>query len=764
MTGLSSSGPMRLWLVAAGLLVLGGLTLIIRALGFEYVFIGDDIVFPPADPQYHLRRALFTMTRFPDVLLFDPYINFPGGAAVPWPPLFDVSLGAAAWMAGGTVGNLEQIAAWSSPACAVLTLWPIYLLGVRLSSPRLGLLAGFFFALLPISVVYTRVGNADHHSAVSMIGAWLLYCLVAWVDPNASRRRFGGLVVLLALVSSAMLLTWHGSLLYLAPAEAILLLAGILTGRSRLLAGQAISALATACMVMVWLTVSPTPLGGPYSSIALSRLHWVAMLAVTATAGTLWLALRRGWATTVQQRFIWSGLGVGLFLFVLMGLPGPRAGLTYAYQFLTLSDEVGSSTGEQTPLFSLGVLGDRLQGPPASQSWGFFAYLLPVIPLAGLLAGRGRTALANGRPAGWVLLGWGAFFCTLAFAQRRYGNDAAPAAALLFALLISAVADGVIQILLPGFDSKSRSRGAAGVAVLLILVGFWPAFRTVYQPRALASWSAWSNPAEARVATSSSIAHTLHRFAGQVRDWTPPTSGFTASAKAPEYGVIAHPNLGHALQYRARRATATDPFWWYIGRPNWDRTQAFLNAKDEPQAIALAQALSARYLVTMPGLPPGSVAARLHHIDGQEQGGLSTLGHFRLIGEAPRGGQSIGALFEASAPAEIPYKLFEIVPGAVIEVPAPSGARVVARLPIQTATGRRFLHQVSARAGPEGVARLRVPYATSSEDLAEPRGAWTQGHYQVRGGSESLLPVEVSEEDVRSGRTVQVSPTPRPRS
>ena len=284
MTGLSSSGPTRLLLLAAALLVLGGFALLIRALGFEYVFIGDDIVFPPADPQYHLRRAFFTMTRFPDVLLFDPYINFPGGAAVPWPPLFDVSLGGAAWVAGGTIGDLERIAAWSAPTCAVLTLWPIYLLGVRLSSPRVGLLAGFFFALLPISVVYTRVGNADHHSAVSMIGAWLLYCLVAWVDPGASRRRFVGLIVLLTLVSSAMLLTWHGSLLYLAPAEAILLLAGILTGRSRLLAGQAISALVTALMITAWLMISPTPLGGPYSSIALSRLHCVAMLAVTATS------------------------------------------------------------------------------------------------------------------------------------------------------------------------------------------------------------------------------------------------------------------------------------------------------------------------------------------------------------------------------------------------------------------------------------------------------------------------------------------------
>ena len=64
--------PSRL-LTVAGLIVLATGAIFIRALGFEYVFVGDEVVFPPADPQYHLRRAFFTMAQFPDVLLFDPY-------------------------------------------------------------------------------------------------------------------------------------------------------------------------------------------------------------------------------------------------------------------------------------------------------------------------------------------------------------------------------------------------------------------------------------------------------------------------------------------------------------------------------------------------------------------------------------------------------------------------------------------------------------------------------------------------------------------
>ena len=50
-------------------------TLMVRSLGFEFVFVEGEVVFPPADAQYHLRRALYTYENFPAVLLFDPYIN-----------------------------------------------------------------------------------------------------------------------------------------------------------------------------------------------------------------------------------------------------------------------------------------------------------------------------------------------------------------------------------------------------------------------------------------------------------------------------------------------------------------------------------------------------------------------------------------------------------------------------------------------------------------------------------------------------------------
>ena len=51
------------------LLVLIALVLAVRMLGFEFVWLDGETIFPPADAQYHVRRALYTFENFPSALL-----------------------------------------------------------------------------------------------------------------------------------------------------------------------------------------------------------------------------------------------------------------------------------------------------------------------------------------------------------------------------------------------------------------------------------------------------------------------------------------------------------------------------------------------------------------------------------------------------------------------------------------------------------------------------------------------------------------------
>src|SRR5437660_9466264 len=50
---------------------------------------------PPFDDLYHAKRIAFTAAHFPDVLSFDPDRGF-HGAFCPWPPFYDLAMGAAA--------------------------------------------------------------------------------------------------------------------------------------------------------------------------------------------------------------------------------------------------------------------------------------------------------------------------------------------------------------------------------------------------------------------------------------------------------------------------------------------------------------------------------------------------------------------------------------------------------------------------------------------------------------------------------------------
>ena len=133
-----------------------------------------------------------------------------------------------------------------------------------------------------------------------------------------------------------------------------------------------------------------------------------------------------------------------------------------------------------------------------------------------------------------------------------------------------------------------------------------------------------------------------------------------------------------------------------------------------------------------------------------------SLHHFRLVGELPRGGLSIGALFERRSEQAIPYKLFEIVPGAVIELSAPPGTRVAAEAQIQVRDGRRFNYRTVGHADEAGRARLRVAYPTRSEDGGPlVSGAEAVGAYRIRAGQLQLPRIRVSENAVREGRVLQ---------
>jgi hypothetical protein len=234
-----------------------------------------------------------------------------------------------------------------------------------------------------------------------------------------------------------------------------------------------------------------------------------------------------------------------------------------------------------------------------------------------------------------------------------------------------------------------------------------------------------------------------------VREATPETPGYLRPDGLPAYGLLLNANLGHTVRHYARRPVAADNLW--DKTPTFALATSFHGLEDEARALAVARELRGRYVVTAADpTRSAAIASRLDRHDGREADGHPRLEHFRLVTEGPPGGAPLSNLFgRAAPPGTVPYKLFEIVEGALIEVPGAAGAQVEAKVRVVTPFGRGFDYEARGEVGADGLARVRVPYATRTTAPARPTGPW-----RLRSGDASGT-LDVSDEQVASGAVLR---------
>ncbi|RIK94617.1 MAG: hypothetical protein DCC71_23450, partial [Proteobacteria bacterium] len=428
-----------------------------------------------------------------------------------------------------------------------------------------------------------------------------------------------------------------------------------------------------------------------------------------------------------------------LALAALLALPGLVSSLREAAGFVGKQDPWAALNAEQRPLVRA-RLGALLQ---PLWFYGGFAYLIPLVPLAA--AWRARDP--RWREPSLVLALWSAAFGALAVAQLRYGADYAPAAAVGFAVTVDEF----------GRRFGAGTRRAQIATALAAALGLAP-MAAQHALQARASIAAARVPASGDPLLQTATG-TLYRFAEEIRRVTPETAGYRDAAAWPEYAILTPANIGHLLHYVARRATPSDNFGPYSGSRHFAMAQRFFNVKTEARANAVAERLRARYVVTVEYGPVHNLGLtqRLHREDGVEIWEQPPWALFRLVTEGPQGGRPLSDLYRGAAmPGVAPYKLWERVPGALLEVRAPAGTAVQAGVPVRAPSGRTFRWAARATAGDDGVARLRVPYATDATTPVKTAGPWL-----VQAGLAHAT-VEVPEAAVLGGATVAVAPVETP--
>jgi dolichyl-diphosphooligosaccharide--protein glycosyltransferase len=724
----SAPGRALTWLA---LLAIALLAFAIRSRAFGFVFTGaGEVILRSDDSQYHARRALFSMLNFPAVLTRDAYLDFPEGARVPWPPLWDFALAAVGRLMGGGAEDLDRVLAWAAVAVGSLAVFPVYGAARSVASRGVALGAAALLAVLPVSVMYSSVGNADHHAAIAFEGAAFLACATLLLRRELRGLRVGALHAGLVASRTALLLTWQGSLLYLAIGEAALLGVAVVAGRRALLLPYGAGCLVTAALVAPVVASSGLPPAALYSGSELSRLHVVLLLAGAGVAFGLAAWESRRPTTHACGRTLRLGAVAAPVAGLVLVLSDGGGSLAEGFGYLGKQESWIAGNFESAPLFANG------SAARAHSLFAYLAYLIPIAPLALLWRARQRRV----REPAILLAAWTSAFGLLALVNARFANDLAPAAVVAFALVLAGTGRRI-----------GRGRLSAPVAVTLALLLLFPTLARLAAgtPRVLRSLRGGAD----QYYGMATIHRDLYRFARRVREATPATAGFLDPASRPEYGILCFPSLGYVLIRVGQRPVTATGFGPYLGGESVDATLRFYGLESEQQAYALARRLGARYVATSrEGRPRKSMLLhRLHGADGAALDGRPALEHFRLVTEGPAWGIPLGFLSGVvGGPSPTPYKLFEAVEGAVLEYRGDFGVEVSAELTIRTPSGRRFVYRTSAVVDRDGLARLRVPYATATSAPARPVGPYT-----LRAGGRSRR-VRVSEAQIHNGAVIRI--------
>lgn len=701
------------------------------------VFSGPGAAFLTPDPYYHLRRIQYAVAHFPRIIDFDPFVNFPEGARIVWPPGFDLLLAAAAklFARGGDAAAVERLSAVAVPLLALVSVLAVYAFARQsLARPGAGI-AALTFALLPVPVFYGHLGYVDHHVVEPVfmaLGATLL--LAAWRRTGGRAALWGtagGVTATLACAFAPQGIATAALVCALAALEGVL-------GRFPGSRPAGFGAVLAGTLTLVALAAA-TPWGrsGEMTYLALSPFQSHLAVAAAGVACAIMIAAWRGLAP--RGRLAGAALGLAVAAGALIhggsALLGP---LRDATEFLARSEALAATVRESMPLWS--------KSPGYLLQWLTLpGVLAPLFLLAALWRER-RSPASSAALLALVLYAMGV-------AQLRFMVIGGIAIAWATGWAVARIWEAG-----EGRGSRAPARVAALAVVIVSLGGTWA-------------------PAEMR-SDFNVPGRDLRALAAALHARRDPAAGLLQAGSAPRWGVIAPWSIGHHLIYWGEAPVVASTFGmspWHI--EGVYRGIAFLLTESDAEAAAYTLNLGVRYVVTTDpfqsvlteagdlGLPtakyfwPGggppaggegapqispafleTTAFRLHLLDGSAHVWprltLPALASFRLVWESP--GRRASTPAEPFLPGAVPshYKLFEVVKGARLEGRCAPGAPVAIAVPVRTNTGRALTWTDVTPCGAAGRYALRTPHPGDAIVLS-------QGDRRVN--------VAVTEAQIRSG-------------
>lgn len=692
------------------------------------------------DAEYHVLRAQQIAADWPRVLWVDPYLDYPNGGLIPWPPLLDQMVATLAVLTGSgdDAEHVARVAAIVPVFLAAATAMLLVALARTLMGGA-GVAAAFIASMLPAAVGYGFVGLADQHAL-----ELLLWCAAVLAYARGSRTGGGMPAVVLGVVLSLSFWSWPGSGAYLlflsahAAATHLIEPAGPESARrhARTLAlGGAVAALLLAISIAV---LAPPGSLRRLGIVSIGGLAVVLCAGAALGAGTLLLAhvrrrARAGLPRRIAEVAAAGALAGGALLLIPGALDGVRHGLAAA----GAANGWYQTIGEFRPALGSGIVPLSHE---IAQLVAFYGLALFALPFAFAALRREWEVRPDRRDVIFLLATWCVVSLVAALARMRFMLYLSAPLGICCAVWVERVA-----------TRWERRRSVAVAAGTLVIVA--PAYLLFAKPEpasdprlvAAATWVASSTPRPAQPAAllaSWTDGHAL-RAAGLPVVSSPFGTDVSVGSLRDEATFFCSLSGEEAYAVAHRRGIG----FVMVREP----VDTVYSVQDFGAGSgSAAPVIASRSWRDGARLEPGpdfhrTVMARLFYGDGMasRRHPEAALGWARLVREElppePSG-----------APDARQIKTFGIVPGALVRVTgAAPGARVSASARISTNAGRSFSWSTHALANGEGEAVMRVPYASGEN------GASRAGPYAVTDGARSGS-ADVTDGQVSAGAEVVV--------
>lgn len=735
--------PMNRVLRAATPIALFLVAFAVRILSWHSVFQRAGVHPNGNDSYYHLRRIRYSIEHFPEVLDFDPFMNFPDGAQPIWSPLLDWLIAALMRPIPGIdePERMESIVVCIPPAIGAATVLLLYFVGLRFYSRAIAILAAGMLAILPAHSFYSRLGAVDHHVLVATLATVMLAIAMRLFrdepgtdNDNEGLRWSAGMGFSIA----AAVLVWPGCLFHVGVLQCAMVVR-LATARdeSSAIAWARRFAVVhlTACLAVYPLCAgNEWLLWGSSSPVVLSDfqpLYFGVAFLCFVLVSLIW---QRGWAASGHiARLVSSGAVAAVVLAALFGtIPDLSVGLSDALSWLSKDEEFQSVVNESAPLFA----GDA-GWLRATMFLSGFVFVVPLsIPY---LAWKSRH-----QPDQLLMIGWASAFLIATLLQWRFMNTYSIAHCLIIAIVI----DSCRQALAPRLTTRLRAWCAVACAALIIGIAFYVplnSYRSHFENVAR-SLRGHDTPPVGTLLHASFVTAAA-RF---LRDHSPPIED------AP-YSVLGPWGDGHILKYVAERPVVQDNFGDDVAPQNFQRAEEYFAARDESSALTIISPMRTRFVLVRAtgsghsrGYTHDSQFTRLYHLKGSSGNPIGPGGRRYPAVEALHRHRLVYRSPPLRAGGKEPYcMLFEVVEGAELVGRANPGADVRLSLGVEPRAGGRFDYVVSTRANAAGVYTARLPYSNAS---ATP-DVRIASHYKIRSGQQSRT-VSIPEAAVLEGLRV----------